>query len=161
MKRAVGAFEFLCLLDQVDNAGDRVVGGGMCEPDTQRAMAVDASGIDEVAGALRDRHGLAGDRRLVDLRLPIDDVTIGRYSVARAHQDNIADLELLHWNLANLTVLLDPSHARHNVDQCLDTSSRSRSRNAFKQFADGEQKDDYGRLCGRSDRNRPRPSRAS
>jgi len=71
----------LRLLDQVDNAGDRVVGGGMCEPDTKRAMAIDASGIDEVGSALRDQHGLAGDRRLIDFRLPIDDVTIGRYSV--------------------------------------------------------------------------------
>ena len=67
MKRSVGAFDLLRLLDQPHDAGDRVVGGGGRDPHAQHAVAVDRAGEDRVADALALRHALARHRRLVDL----------------------------------------------------------------------------------------------
>ena len=61
----------------------------------QAAARVDGRAGDVVAGLLLDRHGLAGQQRLVDRAGALLDDAVGRDLLAGAHDEAVADGELL------------------------------------------------------------------
>ena len=63
--------------------------------DDQPAAGVDRRAGDLVAGLLLDRHGLAGQQRLVDRAGALLDDAVGGDLLARAHDEAVADLQLL------------------------------------------------------------------
>ena len=107
-----------------------------------------------VADALRDRHRLAGNRRLIDLGLAFDHVTVGWHPVAWTNHDNVAYAHALNAHLPDLAGLFDPSGARHEIDQSLDARPRTPRCNGFQKFTDREQEYDDRCLFGCADRER-------
>ena len=85
----------LRLGDQARDLGQRGVGADLRRAHDEPAAGVDARARDLVAGLLLDRHGLAGQQRLVDGgRARLDDA-VGRDLLAGAHDEAVADGELL------------------------------------------------------------------
>ena len=83
----------LGLLDQALDAGQRGVGADRLHPDADRGAGDDGAGDDLVARSLRNWPRLAGDHRLIELRLALADLPVGRYSGAGPHQDHIARVQ--------------------------------------------------------------------
>ena len=60
----------------------------------ERAFTVDRSGEQGVAGLFLDRHGFAGDGRLINGRLAAEDFAIERYTRPRLDGDEATDRNL-------------------------------------------------------------------
>jgi hypothetical protein len=127
----------------MDNARDRIVGRRMGEADEQRAMRVDAAGTDAIADAFRDRYGLPGDRSLVNVGLPLDHLTIRGHAIAGPNQNDIADLQALDGDLANLSSFRKLGGARYEIDQGLDTRFGATRGDRLKQLTDREEDDNH------------------
>ena len=84
----------LRLVDEPRDLGERGVGADPRRADDEPAVRVDRRAGDLAAGGDLDRDGLAGQQRLVDGRLALDDDAVGRDLLARAHDEHVADLEL-------------------------------------------------------------------
>jgi hypothetical protein len=108
-----------------------------------------------IADALRHGDRLARHRRLVDLGLTLDHVTVGRHPIARTDHDDVAHAQALNRQLPNLSGFLDLSDARHEIDQGLYARPGTPRSNRFQKFADRKQKYDDRCLFGGTDRHRP------
>ena len=84
----------LRLGDQVDDPGQGRVGAQASGLHHQAAALDDRAADDPVTGALVDRNRLAGDHRLVHIRVTIDHGAVGRHLLARPHPTPIAQLQL-------------------------------------------------------------------
>ena len=82
-----------CLLDHGDDPGDHGVGGGPAHPYPQRTGAVEGPGEHLVAGVLRDRQRLAGDRGLIHVAGAGQHLPVRADALTRPHQDHLADLQ--------------------------------------------------------------------
>ena len=89
------------------NARQRGVVADGGDPNTERRVRRYRAGYDSVAGALGDRFGLAGDHRLVEFRLAVDDPAVGRYPPAGSHQNHVADLQLVDPHRAHIVAVED------------------------------------------------------
>ena len=74
---------------------ERGVGADPRGPDHEPPAGVDRGAGDGVAGLLLDRHGLAGEQRLVDRASTLLDDPVGGDLLAGAHDEAVAGLELL------------------------------------------------------------------
>ena len=155
MKRAVGRLRSLRLLNQMNDARDRVVGGGVREPDAQHAVRIDAAGIYLIADALRDRDRLAGTGASSTSDCALDHLTVGRHPVARTNHDDVAHAQALNGHLPNLAGLFEPSDARHEIDQSFDARPGTPRCDRFQKFADRKQEYDDRCLFGGADRDGP------
>ena len=90
-----GRLARLRLGDQPRDLRERGVGADLRRAHDQPAAGVDARARDLVAGLLLDRHGLAGQQRLVDGGVAGLDDAVGGDLLARAHDEAVADGELL------------------------------------------------------------------
>ena len=66
----------------------------------KRAVAVQRSREDSVAGLLVDRHAFARDRALINRRAPLGNHSVGGDPLARTHDDDIVDRHQLNRDLA-------------------------------------------------------------
>ena len=81
--------------DEPLDAGQRGVVADRVDPHPQRESVAHRAGDDAVARPLRDRPRLAGDHRLVELGLAVDDRAVGGHPAARAHEHDVADAQLV------------------------------------------------------------------
>ena len=84
----------LRLGDQVDDPGQGRVGAQASGLHHQAAALDDRAADNPVTGALVDRNRLAGNHRLVHIRVTIDHGAVGRHLLARPHPAPIAQLQL-------------------------------------------------------------------
>ncbi len=82
-------FALLGLFHQAHDAGQRRLVAGGRHPHPQAAVAVDGPGDDLVARLFEHRLGLAGDHGLVDLRLALLHLAVGRDAGAGPHQHQV------------------------------------------------------------------------
>src|SRR5680860_985519 len=78
------------------DSGKRGVVAEGVDPEADRRPRGNRPGHDPVAGSLVHRPGFAGDHRLVDLGLAIDDHAIGRHARSGPHQHHIAHCQRRH-----------------------------------------------------------------
>ena len=76
--RCTGALPDCASVDEPRDLGERRLGADALGPDDEPAAEVDRGAGDRVAGADLDRDALAGEQRLVDRRVPLDDDAVGR-----------------------------------------------------------------------------------
>jgi hypothetical protein len=85
----------LCFFDQMNDARNRIVRGGVHKPNARHTIRIDAAGIDLFADSFSDRDRFAGHGRLVDLGPTFDHATIGRHPVARTNHRDVAHPQML------------------------------------------------------------------
>ena len=90
-----GGLAALGVAHQPRDLRERGVGADPRGPDHEPPAGVDRGAGDVVAGLLLDRHGLAGQQRLVDRASTLLDDPVGRDLLAGAHDEAVAGLELL------------------------------------------------------------------
>ena len=90
-----GRLAGLGVLDEPGDLRQRGVGADPGRLDDEAAAGVDRRAGDRVAGADLDRHGLAGEQRGVDRRRAVVDDAVGGDLLARAHDEAVADGELV------------------------------------------------------------------
>ena len=98
--RCTGALPDCASVTSRADLGERRVGADLGGPHDQPAARVDGRARDLVAGPLLDRHGLAGEQRLVDGADALLDDAVGGDLLARAHDEAVADGELLDGDAA-------------------------------------------------------------
>ena len=81
--------------DEPGDLGERGVAADLRRAHDQAAAGVDGRAGDLVAGLLLDRHGLAGEQRLVDRARALLDDAVGGDLLARADDEAVAERELL------------------------------------------------------------------
>ncbi len=144
----------LCLLDQPDHAGDRVVGRGGGGADAYDAIAVDGPGVDGRARPFRHGLALARHRRLVYAPFAVDDDAVGGDAVARADEDHAAYRNERGRHFTDAAVLVKDRGLRDEHIQGADARSRLPRGNAFEKFADQEQEYDGGTFLPGTDDGR-------
>ena len=85
-------------LDESDDPRQRGVAPEPRDTDVQRSGTVDAPGIDVIAWFLVHGQRLTRDRRLIHEALPGDDRAVEGHLLARRHQHNLADANLVDRN---------------------------------------------------------------
>ena len=98
-------------------------------------------------GFLLDRQALAGDHRLVDLALALDDLGVDRYLRARPDEQQVADLHLGRRHLDGLAVTDDDRRRRREVEQRADRVVRAAARAHLEPVAEQDEGGEHrGRL---------------
>ena len=86
----------------------------------KRSVPVDGGADEPVAGALVDRHALAGHHRLVHVALAVDDLGVHRHLCARADEEVVADDHFAGRHLDRLAAADHHGHRRRQVEQRAD-----------------------------------------
>ena len=133
-------------LHGLDDASKGRVAADLLRTDFQHARLVDGSRKYRRARDLFDRHGLAGNRRLVDEGVPAGDNAVHRNSTAGSHQHHVADLHFGKTSRGNLARRSHLGSLRQQVQQFADRASAASHRHPFQNFGDQhEDRDEQGR----------------
>ena len=133
-------------LHGLDDPPERRVAADLFRADFQHARLVDGSREYRRAGDLLHRHGLAGDRRLVDEGVAARDHAVHRNSTAGPDQHHIANLHFGKTSRGNLPRRSHLGGLRQQVQQFPDCASAASHRHAFQDFGDQhEHGDEQGR----------------
>ena len=84
----------LGLADHFYDAGKQRVLADPCRFYDDRAVAVERSADDAVAGPFRDRERFARDHRFVDGCFAVDDLAVGRYLFVGPDAEPVADVNV-------------------------------------------------------------------
>ncbi|MNX73993.1 hypothetical protein D3C86_1054110 [compost metagenome] len=136
--RALGRFH------HADDAGQHCVGAGMGHAQREAARGVQGAAGGLHAGLFFNRHGLAGQHGLVDVRTAFDDVAVQRDFFAGAHQHDIARVDLFNLDIHGLAVAHHARRARLQADQALDGRARLALGARFQCAPQQDQGDDDG-----------------
>ena len=86
----------------------------------EAAGAIDGAAADFVAVRLLDWHRLAGEHRLIDVRLAVDHAAIDRHFLAGTHAQLIAALHFIERHFALLAIAKDARGRRREIEQGAD-----------------------------------------
>ena len=133
----------LRLLHEAHDLRERGVGADARRAEAQGPAGVDRASRDVVARALFDRDRFAGEHRLVDGGVAGDHETVGRDRLARPHDDDVADLQLVDRHV----LFRSPGspHARRlraEREQAADRVGGVRASARLEVPADEDQRDD-------------------
>ena len=115
-----GRLSLLGILDQADDLRQDRVAAHAGGAHGQQPFFVDAAADHPVPFFLGHRQGLASEHRLIHGRTAVDHLAVGGHSLARAHAQQVASLDLGGGNGALLAVDDYSGVARLQVDQRLD-----------------------------------------
>ena len=144
----------LGLFDQVDHLGDGVVGDARRGAHRQGAALDDRAREHVVARPLAGRHGLAGDRRLVDSGLPVDDGAVDRQPLAGQRPHEIAGADRRGGHGVGVVAVDDVGLGRRQRDQVANGAARAVHGQRLQKIAQREEKDDQARLAPLADGGR-------
>ncbi|MNJ42940.1 hypothetical protein D3C77_379240 [compost metagenome] len=113
-------FRALRLLDQTDDLREHGVGADLGDAETERAGLVQRTADDFGAHPFRHRHRFAADHALVNIRGAFHDLAVDRNFLARAHEHNVIDGDLIERNLDAVAIALDPRGLGLEPDQAFD-----------------------------------------
>ena len=113
---------------------------------TRRAGAVDRAADDAVAGVLLGRHRLAGDHRLVDRALALDDDAVDRDLLAGADPEPVADRDPRERDVLLDAVVADAAGGRRGqAEERADRGAGAAAGAQLEHLADQDQRDDRRR----------------
>ena len=122
--------------------------------DVDRAGKVHGSGINFIARALVDRKRFAGDRRLVDRALSLDDDAVDREVFARADIDDVAQLKIKHFRFDEVAVDQLARGVRRQTDQVFNGTLSARRGARFDDDCNQQEECDDSGLAENSARER-------
>src|SRR3546814_7040576 len=94
----------------MDNARNRVVGGGLFHANLEHSINVDGASEYIIACRLRKRYGLACDGRLVKAGRALDNHAIGGHPVPGAHEHMVVHVQRGREDLALPTLWRSEEH---------------------------------------------------
>jgi len=131
------------------------VGAAPQSPHPDRARSVDRSREHGLAGGARHRHALSGQRRLVEARLVRQEDTVDGNDLRGAHQQLVADRDLVGGKIPCLIArarTADMRDLRRAIQQRRQLTSRTAARVVFERLAAGEHEHDDQRRDRLTDR---------
>ena len=123
--RCTGALPDCAVLDEPRDLRERRVGADLRRADDEPAVRVDRRAGDLGSRPDLDRHRLAGQQRLVDRRLALDDDAVGRDLLAGPDDEQVADLELVDRNEHLVAVAQHARLLRAQLEQRADRLARA------------------------------------
>ncbi len=133
----------LGLPDALDDLSDRGVRADLRGLDAEDAVLVDRRADHLVARPLLDGDGLAGEHRLVDRRLPVDDDAVRRHLLAGMHLHHVAGRDLVDRNRAFGPVVVDDRRlVGAQPEQFAKRVARARLRARLEPVSDGDEPED-------------------
>ena len=142
----VGGLAGLGLLDRHDDLGEHRLGSRLVDPHLERAVLVHGPGEDALAALLVDRHGLAGDGRLVDVGRALGDRPVDRDALPRPDDDDVADADVLGRQDDLAAVHAHERLLGHERDERADGPARLVHRVGLEHVAERVDEDEDGRL---------------
>ena len=133
----------LRLLDQLDDLGKHGVGAHPSGSHPKCPRLVDGGSDHGIAHPLADRDRLAGDHRLVNRGVAVDDLAVDRDPLPRSHCDNVPRHNLGDRDLGLHTVADEASGTRLQADQLADRLPGPGLRSDLDQPAKHDQSDDH------------------
>ena len=122
------------------------VGADLLGAHHERARLIDGGAGDRIAGALLDRHRLAGDHRLVDDRVALEDDAVHRHLGAGPHAQGVAGVHFRELDLALGAVRLDADRGvRGEAEQRAHRARGLRPRAQLEHLTEQHQRGDDGR----------------
>ena len=129
-----------CLLYQTDNlAQGRIVADTQCLHNNIAALGHGSADYG-IADMLFDRHALAGDGAFIQIRAALSDLSVNRYGLTAAHDNEIANLYLLDGNLHGFTIADDFGSLRAQIHQRRDGFAGLALCTGFKELAERYQR---------------------
>ncbi|EXJ50816.1 hypothetical protein AS96_12670 [Microbacterium sp. MRS-1] len=110
-----------------------------------RPRSVDGTREHGLAGGTRDRHALAGQRRLVEARLLRQEGAVHRNDLGRPHEKLVADGDLVGGKVPGLVTGARTAHVRDlwcAIQQRRQLACRATARVVFERLAPGEHEHD-------------------
>ena len=144
----------LCLLDEPDQFRNRRLARRLRHAHVERAAAVDRPAEHLVAGSLRDGHGLAGERGLIDAALARLHRAVEREPVAGFDDEHLADLDVADGHFREGAVTADEGGLGPELHQRLDGLARAAHRVVLEDVREREQKQQHRPLERRADGER-------
>ena len=124
-----------------------------------KRRSADSSAPHGLSGVAEDRQRLAGQRRLVEHRFVALDHSVDRQHLARPDEHEVADADVLDWNLHDLVAADQVGGARRARDEPRQLASRPRSGSLLERVPAREHERDHGTGEVLAQREARRPSR--
>ena len=136
----------LGLLHQLDDARQGVVCRCLGSAHSQRTLAIEGGGEHRIAKGLFHRHGLPGDRRLVEAGAAVDDLAIGGHRLAGIDDEHIAHPQFLDRNAHLLSIAPHQGGLRRQIHEGADGVARALLGIALGGLGDGVEEHQHGGL---------------
>jgi hypothetical protein len=130
-----GCARSLGALDGFDDTAEGGFAADLFRLNLQHSRLINGSGEDLRSRDLFGRHGLAGNRRLIDEGMTAHDGAIHRNSAAGPHQDDVAELEFREISVCHLPCRFHFRGVRQQVQQLLDRPTPTPDRHPFQDFS--------------------------
>ena len=134
--------------DHLHDPGEQRVAADLFRADDESAGLIERAADQLCAGALGDRHRLAGDHRFIERRAALDHHAVDRNLFARPHPQPVADGDQIERDFLFAAVVLQaPRGFGREVEERADGAGGLLARTQFQNLAEQHQHgDDGGRL---------------
>ena len=128
---------------QADDLGQGSILADTLGPAGQRAILIDGRGADGRTGKLVHRHALAGQGCFVHAGNTLGDGAVHRDGLARANEEQVADLHFTDRQRDLLAAAQHTGGLRSQLHQAFQCVGRLALAVGFQRFADGDQRKDH------------------
>ena len=135
-----------------DSSGHRIINVGLCTI-SNRSVLINSACEDFVFRFLFNRHGLAGNRRLVNRSLTGKHDTVHGQAFSRNHTYDLADFDVFGRNFNKRSVSLYSGCLRGQREKAANRAASAVQRKLSNRFREFKQNHDHCSFRPRSDQN--------